>query len=245
MIPIQKKAKRFRYLSKDMVKNPLIYLHQFFYYETNLHYWLNDINVFVNAGAYPELSCPDELENGFHCRQMIQQIEIAYVIFKQCKLEKQKQPLNLFPTREDYYNYVTSGQYTHRGEVNPSDSLSKFFSFQSLDEWYDTLDDLWMYQTTGKSNDYDNFGDKIVAIKELLFRMVHALHNIWENEGLFVSVPSYFLAEQEEPHDAKIPKSRLGEYLDKTIDENRQKLKEEADTSDDETEGATDDPAEE
>jgi hypothetical protein len=217
------KAKHFRYLSKDIIKNPMIYVRNFYRYETSLHTWLKNIDLLVNAGTYPEMASPDFFESGFHCKQLIQHVEVAYVIYHQCKVPNQKHPLSLFGNKEDYHNYVFRWEYTFNGKADPTDALSKFFSFQSLNEWYTTLDDLWMYMTIRKSSYYDKFGDKILAIKELLLRLAYAMYTIYEDEGLSISVPSYFIADPADPHQGKMPLSKLGEFIHDAIDKQYEK----------------------
>lgn len=192
------KAKHFRYLSKDIIKNPMIYLREYFWNHTNIFYWQNDINLFVTCGAYPTMSNGDDTENGFHCKKMIQQIEVAYVIFKQCGLPKHRNPLQLFDKREDYYNYTHDFEFTSHGKRNPHELISKFFSFQTLRKWYETMDELMQQLTLKKANDHDQFGDKIVAIRELLIRLAYALYYIYEDQGLILPVPSYVKTEPAE-----------------------------------------------
>lgn len=90
-----------------------------------------------------------------------------------------------------------------------------------------TLDDLMGYLTQTTISDYDRFGDRIVAIKELLFRLAYALHDIYENGGIIISVPAYVIAQPTEVFAGKMPRSKLGEFIDKMIDEHREKLVEE------------------
>lgn len=170
------KSKHFRYLSKDIIKNPLRYIEDYYTKQTSILSWAHEINLFVNAGAYPEMACAHVTENGFHCREMIQQIEIAYVIFIQFSIPIQTNPLHFFASKQDYYNYCSQNEYTLDGKKDPLDMIGKFFSFYSLQQWYDILDNLMMYMTNTDSNTYDKFGDKIVAIKEQLIRLAFALY---------------------------------------------------------------------
>lgn len=189
------KAKHFRYLSRDVIKNPMTYLREFYGSQTTLSEWLNQINLMINLAAFPDIARSAHAENGYECKRLIEQIEIAYVLFRQCNLNKQKHPLHLFPTRSDHYNYIIDSRYTKDDQVNPADAISIFFSFQPLKEWYNTMDDIWMYISPPRSTDYNKFGDKIVAIKELLFRLADALHNIYQQEGLHISLPTYVISE--------------------------------------------------
>lgn len=226
------KAKHFRYLNKDTVKNPMIYIRNFYRYEINVISWMNNINLFVQAGCLPEMADRVHAETAFHCKQMIEQIEIAYVIFKQCRIPKQKNPLQFVAQREDHYNYTSKVEYTWKGKRDPYDTLSKFFSYQSLNKWYTTMDDLMIYMSTKESSYYDKFGDKILAIKELLIRLAFAMYYIYEDKHLQITVPSYVKAEPAPVHEGKSRLSKFGEFIHGAIDdqyaEQERKEKEEA-----------------
>ncbi|WP_270088721.1 hypothetical protein [Sphingobacterium sp. SYP-B4668] len=207
------KAKHFRYLSKDIIKNPMIYIRNFYRYKTDITNWRNHINLFVQAGGYPEMANTRHAENGFQCKQMIEQIEVAYVIFKQCRIPKQAYPLQFVAQREDYSNYILHTEYTRNGKRDVQDIISKFFSYQSLDKWYRTMDELMTNMSKRESDNYDKFGDKILAIKELLIRLAFALHYIYEDEHLLVLVPPYVKADPTPAHDTTDPLSKLGELV--------------------------------
>lgn len=192
------KAKHFRYLSKDIIKNPMLYLHDFFHSQTNITYWHNDINLFVISGAYPAIASSNNAENGYNCKQMIQQIEVAYVIFKQCGLPKHKNPLQLFDKRVDYYNYSQKLEFTNNGKRNPYDLIRKFFSFQSLQKWYKIMDELMEQLTLRESLSNEEFGHKIVVIREFLIRLAYALYYIYDQEGVTIPLPSYVHIESKE-----------------------------------------------
>src|SRR5690606_10036924 len=87
------KAENFRYVTKEIIKNPMIYLDKFFRSETSIDCWLRDISLLINAAAYSDLANPDFQENGYHAKRLIEQIEVAYVIYKQCNLKRQSKPL--------------------------------------------------------------------------------------------------------------------------------------------------------
>ena len=172
------KAENFRYVTKEMIRNPMVYLDDFFRSQTKIDCWLRSIHLLINAAAYPDLASPEFQENGGDAKKLIEQLEVAYVIYRQCNLKTQANPLTFFKTREDYLAYLFRGEYTVYGEVNPADSLSKVFSFQSLAEWYETLDDIWLYASQSRDDSYERFGDRILVIRELLLRMAQALADI-------------------------------------------------------------------
>lgn len=212
------KAKHFRYLSKDVVKNPMIYIRDFYRYETNIICWMNSIQLFVNAAAFPEMADRSFAENGYHLKQMIKQIEAAYVIFHQCQLPIQDAPLNFFATKGDYHNYLFRMEHTVNGKLAPADTISKFFSYQSLQKWYETMEDIMHYLTVPDSGNYEYFGDQIIVIREMLIRLAFALSYIYENEGLSLTVPSYVKAVNKEPHQSTEKKNKLRQLIEDSID---------------------------
>jgi len=213
------KPKNFRYVIKRVIKNPMIYLNDFFGYQHKIDSWMRAVSLTVHAGAYPEMACPEVVENGFHCKEMIEQVEVAYVIYKQCRLEKQPKPVAFFRTRDDYNSYALRGEYSFDSQINPADTLSKFFSFQSMKKWYSTLDDLMLSLTQTDITSYDRFGDKIAAIHELLLRLAQALYVIYREGGLPMQVPSYVIAQPTDTFEGKMPLSRLGELMHNIADQ--------------------------
>lgn len=47
---------------------------------------------------------------------------------------------------------------------------------------------------------------------------------MYENGGIIISVPSYVIAQAAEAFAGKMPRSKLGEFIDKMIDKHREKL---------------------
>ena len=207
------KAKHFRYLSKKNIKNPMIYIRDFFQQQTDIVNWQNDINLFVITGAYPAMSTGGYPENGYNCHQMIKQMEIAYVIFKQCGLHKHKNPLTLFDTRNDYFNYSYGLEFTCNNKRSPYDLIRKFFSYQPLQKWYKTMDDLMEQLTLKRSIGNEQFGDKIVVIREFLIRLAHALYYIYEHGGISIPLPSYVHIESRKQHEEAESNNETNESL--------------------------------
>src|SRR5690606_16879480 len=100
----------FRYVTKEIIKNPMTYLDDFFRSQTRIQYWLREIGLLVDFAAYRGMACPVLLENRYHCRQLIKQVEVAYVVYRQCNLKKRKKPLSFFKNREDYWSFVIEGE---------------------------------------------------------------------------------------------------------------------------------------
>jgi len=207
------KAENFRYVTKEIIKNPMIYLDDFFRSQTRIRYWLREINLLINSATYSDMSSPVLMENGYHCRQLIKQVEVAYIIYKQCGLKKQKKPLEFFKTRKDYFFFTFEGEVTFNGKANPADAISKFFSFQSLADWYRTLDDMMLYLADPMDTSDERFGDRIVPIRELLLRLGQALYTIYEEDGLSIRVPSYVIV-RPTPISTKLSDDLLDEEAD-------------------------------
>lgn len=198
------KAENFRYVTKEVIKNPMIYLDDFFRSQTKIQYWLREINLVINHAICSDMACPDLSECGFHCKQLIEQVEVAYVIYKQCHLKKQDRPLEFFKTKNDYWAFVLDGDVAFDGKVDPADTLSKFFSYQSLRGWYETLDDMMMYLVDQTGFGDERFGNRILAIRELLLRLAQALYHIYECEGISVKLPSYLILQQADAEEEDV-----------------------------------------
>jgi hypothetical protein len=212
------KAENFRYISKDVLKNPMIYINDFFGHQTAVDCWMRDVSLMVNAAAYPKMVSAEVVENGFHCKQLIEHVELAYIIYRQCRLKKKRRPLILFETRDDYFAYSLRGEYSSKGQINPADTLSRFFSFQSLKKWYNTFDDMMLVFTHPKSADYSRFVDNINVIYELLLRLAQAMYVIYREGGLPLQVPSYVIAQPTDTFKGKMPLTKLGELIHNIID---------------------------
>src|SRR5690606_25582055 len=109
-------------------------------------------------------------------------------------LKKQRKPTTFLKTRDDYSAYVFRGEYTSKGQINPADTLSKVFSFQSLKKWYETFDDMMLVFTRSKAAEYSPFVGRITAIHELLLRLAQAMYVIYREGGLPLQIPSYVIA---------------------------------------------------
>ena len=188
------KAENFRYVTKEIIKNPMIYLEDFFGEQTEIAMWLRDIHLLVGAATDSDMAYPKSMEIGYDCRKLIEQLEVAYVIFKQCNLRKHPAPLRFFVKRADFLAYMFHGTYTFQGKADPADTLSRFFSYQSLTEWYRTFDTMMLYLADHVVTSENRYGDEIIVIRELLLRLARAMSDIYENEGIPVRVPSYFVA---------------------------------------------------
>lgn len=212
------KAENFRYIKKRVIKNPMIYIDDFFGHQTSVDHWMRNVSLTVNMATCPAMAWPEVVENGFHCKQLIEHVEVAYIIYKQCGLKKQRRPLAFFQTREDYYAYSSNGEYAINGQINPADTLSRVFSFQSLKEWYETFDDMMLAFTQPESTDYSRVVGNITIIHELLLRLAQAMYVIHREGGLPLQVPSYVIAQPTDAFEGKMPLTKLGELIHNIID---------------------------
>ena len=207
----------FRYLTKNYLDSPMDYIQNFYSSETLIHYWLRDIHLLINAAACPELNHPEvKGNNGYHCKQLIEQIEAAYVLFKKQQFDPQSCCFDFFPSSEDFSRYSSDGTITVYGEINPFDTIAKFFSYQSLEDWYDTLDDIWMGLTSPENERNDRFGDRIVVIREFLMRLAQAMYDLFERPGLFVAAESSCM--EKKADDARKSDDALSDRREETDD---------------------------
>lgn len=181
------KAKHFRYLSKEYIADPLMYLNEFFEQETFINYLLMDINLLINAASNAKMNSPHS-PSGYNTKKLIELVELAYVIFKKCNLKKLKNPLDFFKCDSDYWNYVSGECLSVNDIESPEDEISRFFSYQSLGQWYETLDEIWINISDRNSEFLGNVGKEILATRELLQRLAISLHKIYENKSLPESI---------------------------------------------------------
>ncbi|WP_418359038.1 hypothetical protein [Sphingobacterium detergens] len=187
------KAKHFRYLSKEYIEDPLKYLEDFYEQETYHHYFVMEINLLINAASNVKMNCPNS-SLGYNTKKLITFVEIAYVIFKKCNLKKLKNPLNFIQCVSDYWNYVSGECFSVNDIESPEDEISRFFSHQSLGQWYETLDEIWINISDRNGDFLGNEGNNILAVRELLQRLAISLHKIYENKSL----PDIIANNQEE-----------------------------------------------
>jgi len=212
------KAENFRYIKKRVIKNPMIYLDNFYGRHTSVDSWMRDVSLTINASVHPEMACQEIIENGFHCKQLIEQVEVAFIMFKQCRLKRQRKPTAFFQTRDDYIFYSSRGEYTSKGQTNPADTISKVFSFRSLKKWYEIFDDMMLAFTHPKSAEYSSFIESITTIHELLLRLAQAMYVIYREGGLPLQVPSYAIARAGKVFEGEMPVSKLGEMINHIMD---------------------------
>lgn len=177
------KAKHFRYLSKEYIEDPLIYLKEFFEQETYVHYFVKDINLLINAASNVKMNSPHS-HSGHNTKKLIELVELAYVIFKKCHLKKLKNPLDFFKCDSDYWNYVSGECLSVNDIESPEDEISRFFSHQSLGQWYETLDEIWINIGDRNGEFLGSVSKEILATRELLQRLAISLHKIYENKSL-------------------------------------------------------------
>lgn len=200
------KAKHFRYLSKEYIEDPLKYLIDFFENETDISSWLADLNMLINAASNSKMN-PPHSSFGYLTKKLIEQVELAYVIFRKCKLKKIKQPLKFNKYDSDYWNYKLAADSSVSNIESPTGGISRFFSYQSLQKWYKILDDLWISLGDRDNGFLGNNGNEILAIKEFIMLLAISLEKIYE-DGTLLSTPETY---EEENVNNEIPENLTAE----------------------------------
>lgn len=200
------KAKHFRYLSKEYIEDPLKYLIEFFENETDISSWLADLNMLINAASNSKMNPPNS-SFGYLTKKLIEQVELAYVIFRKCKLKKIKQPLKFNKCDSDYWNYKLAADSSVSNIESPTGGISRFFSYQSLQKWYKILDDLWISLGDRDNGFLGNNGNEILAIKEFIMLLAISLEKIYE-DGTLLSTPE---THEEENVNNEIPENLTAE----------------------------------
>ena len=184
------KAKHFRYLTQEHIDDPMKYLIGFFESETSIRDWLADLNTLINAASNAKMN-PPRSSTGYLTRKLIEQVELAYVIFRKCKLKTIEQPLKFNKGVSDYWNQLLATDSSASNIDTAADSISRFFSYESLQQWYNILDDLWISLGDRDNGFLGDNGHEILAIKEFLLRLAAALGKIYEDAILPNTPESY------------------------------------------------------
>lgn len=172
------KAKHFRYLSKEHVKSPNLFLKEIVY-QWGID-WPTHVNYFINSCIYPPMRTEYSFEYGFVHAHLGQMIEMGYVIVTQC---------DLIPApKSRVFQYHCREIFTAEIEDNiifPTKTLRDFFGFKTLKEWYNVLDELQLSRdltVTNSNGAY--FGLDYIPIRELLVKLPKALLEIHNRGGL-------------------------------------------------------------
>jgi hypothetical protein len=205
------KAKHFRYLSQEYIDDPMKYLIEFFENETSISDWLADLNTLINAASNAKMN-PPRSSTGYLTRKLIEQVELAYVIFRKCKLKTIEQPLKFNKGVSDYWNQLLAIDSSASNIDTAADSISRFFSYESLQQWYSILDDLWISLGDRDNGFLGNNGHEILAVKEFLLRLAASLGKIYENKIL----PNNVIETQEDIADEQ---RQTQQYLGETEDQ--------------------------
>jgi len=205
------KAKHFRYLTQEYIDDPMKYLIEFFESETSIPDWLADLNMLINAASNAKMNPPCS-SIGYLTKKLIEQVELAYVIFRKCKLKTIEQPLKFNKGVSDHWSQLLATGSSARNIDTAADSISRFFSYESLQQWYDILDELWISLGDRDNGFLGNNGHEILAVKEFLLRLAASLGKIYENKIL----PDYVKENQE---DIANEQCQAQQSLDETEDE--------------------------
>lgn len=192
------KAKHFRYLSKENIEKPMSYINNFYGIETSLPLWLDDLNTLVNASFCTKMKSTHSQSNGYNCKRLIEQVEFAHSLFVHYNLKRKKGKLNLQPI--NFHPLTSTNPHNKLAKKELiSETLCLFFSFQSLKQWYKTLDRLWvnLIDIGDTIQEYESIGEEhLVIIKELFTRLAITLHLIYE----IGEVPEYGTYNQSKEH---------------------------------------------
>ena len=172
------KAKHFRYLSKEYVKDPDRFLKEVVQ-QWGLN-WSSNFNYLITSSIYPPMRTNTAFEYGFMHHQLGQMIEIAYVILKKSALK---------PTPSDrLFQYSCKEIFEAEIEKNrifPEKALRTFFGFKNLNEWLAVLDDLLRRRDYSEDNmDELPLDLEYIPVRELLVKLPQALQEIYDRGGV-------------------------------------------------------------
>ncbi|MCY4781167.1 hypothetical protein ORI89_16010 [Sphingobacterium sp. UT-1RO-CII-1] len=156
------KAKHFRYLSKKNIENPKEFL-SYFFKRIDLEHWQEKIYVFLSSGSIQQ-RYPMHDPSFVH-QNLIQQIEYAYVLYRQTELS---------PEADRFFEYI--------------------FEIQSLENWLIQLDDVLRNQTDNYYYlDDDNYHPYLINFIELTHYLVKYLSLYVDNQEEKFQFPYYIL----------------------------------------------------
>ncbi len=177
------KHRHFRHIAKNHIDDPLDYLDDFFRTEITISEWLHILHQLMFASIYPSSVNLAKLEFGFHFQKFVGQIEIAYIIYKQCQLR---------PTADPLFNLIPAESDSDVMDIDPADTISRFFGYHSLFEWYAVANRLQI-NFCNMTNDSTNDTCKMMIVRELSLKLAKALYAVHKNKGLVQSVHSYVI----------------------------------------------------
>ncbi|TJZ61250.1 hypothetical protein FAZ15_08610 [Sphingobacterium olei] len=172
------KAKHFRYLSKEHIKNPDSFLSEIVH-QWGLN-WSSNFNYLINSSLYPPMRIALDYNYGFIFMQMKQMIEIAFVIIEKCQID---------PTSKDKL-FQHLGKETFEAEIEdqiilPTKLLSDFCGYKSLKDWYEVTDNLLLARDiTDTEEAILDFNVEYIAIRDLLVKLPQALLHIHNKGGI-------------------------------------------------------------
>ncbi len=172
------KAKHFRYLSKEYVKDPDRFLKEVVH-QWGLN-WSNNFNYLINSSLYPPMRNSFDYSYGFIFTHMRQMVEIAFVISTKC---------NISPVPKEHL-FQRLGKEIFQAEIEdeiilPTNLLSDICGYKTLKEWYDAIDGLLLAKDMTNTDDTSScFNLEYIAIRELLVRLPQVLLHVYEKGGI-------------------------------------------------------------
>lgn len=172
------KAKHFRYLSKEYVKDPNRFLKEIVE-QWGLN-WSSNFNYLINSSLYPPMRTNTAFEYWFMHDHLGQMIEAGFVILKKYGLKPMiKEDVFQFNDKEVFDAEIEAGH------IFPAKSLCAFYGFKSRKEWLAVLDDFFQRRDYTEDNmeelplDHD-----YIAIREFLVKLPLVLSEIYKRGGV-------------------------------------------------------------
>lgn len=179
------KAKHFRYLSREYVKDPDRFLKEVVH-QWGLD-WSNNFNYLINSSIYPPMRTDLAFEYGFVYNHLAQMLEVAYVIFKKCELRPIQSDRLFHYSCQEMFDAEIEG-----GRIFPEKALRTFFGFKNLKQWWMVLDDLLQYRVCGASDmDGIQLDSEYIAVREFLVKLPKVLREIYDRGGLQFCLETY------------------------------------------------------
>lgn len=189
------KAKHFRYLSKREIKDPLSYLDELYRNQTDFISFRKEVDLFLQSGLDPRLRI-DGMEYCYTAQLFIKQVELAYVIYVQGGIYVQGSPPIKLRSTADLYSYLRNTA------PSPCLAIQQFFEWMSLNRWREEIDHMACIASISlKTLSFESHGDSLM-IYTLGVRLVDALYQIYEDDGVELEFPEYIklkMKDESEP----------------------------------------------
>lgn len=187
----------FRYLSKEEINNPLMYLENLYTQQTDYLSFEKENDLFLQAGLDPRLKVQG-IDYPYASQRLIKQIEIAYVFYISLGLHKKKlSKVKLNSTKECY-------EYVRMSGHDPFYVIPRLFELMSLEEWREEIDYITCTACNELKHCYFVLHEDALLMYVYGKQLIHTLHQIYQAGGIKIDFPEYIQPNKKEVEQQNI-----------------------------------------